>query len=287
MAALEALIFDVDGTLAETEELHRRAFNEAFAEAGLDWRWGTELYRDLLKVTGGKERMLHYAAAYRPHERAPAEEQLRALHARKTERYAALVETGAVRLRPGFARLLAEAREAGMRLAIATTTSPPNVAALLRATLGPASERLFEVIVAGDAAARKKPFPDAYELALAELGLTSASCIAFEDSANGLRAARGAGLATIVTPSLYTADEDFDGALAVLSHLGDPGEPYLHMAGAGAGDGLVVLARLRHWLDGGPRGKDVPRAARPPSSSGRNDHSSHGAGASPSSGILR
>lgn len=249
MAALEALIFDVDGTLAETEELHRRAFNDAFAEAGLAWRWDAELYRELLKVTGGKERMLHYAAAHRPHEPAPADEQLRTLHARKTGRYAALVETGAVRLRPGIARLLEEARAAGLRLAIATTTSPANVSALLRATLGPAAEGWFAVVAAGDAVARKKPFPDVYELALAELGLSPLSCVAFEDSANGLRAARGAGLATVVTPSLYTADDDFEGALATLSHLGDPERPYLHVAGEGRGDGLVTPERLRRWLE--------------------------------------
>lgn len=287
MPALAALIFDIDGTLAETEELHRRAFNEAFAEAGLDWRWGTELYRELLKVTGGKERMRHYAAAYRAHAQAPADEQLRTLHARKTARYTALVETGAICLRPGIARLIDEARAAGVRLAIATTTSPPNVAALLHATLGAAAGDWFEVIVAGDAVARKKPFPDAYELALAKLGLSPVTCIAFEDSTNGLRAARGAGLATVVTPSLYTANEDFDGALAVLSHLGEPGLPYRHMAGAGGGDDLVGLASLRQWLDGGRRQQGSPRAARPPSASARDDHSSHGAGANASRGIVR
>lgn len=256
--ALEALIFDVDGTLAETEELHRQAFNETFAEGGLDWRWGPRLYRELLKVAGGKERMLYYAATHRPPGQAPTDEQIRALHARKTERYASLMEAGALVLRPGIARIMAEARCEGVRLAIATTTSEPNVAALLRATVGRASEDWFEVIVAGDAVARKKPFPDAYDLALEKLRLAPASCVAFEDSAIGLRAACGAGLATIVTPSLHTAEEDFRGALAVLSNLGEPGEPYIHHRGEGACEALLTTAQLRSWFERGDPVADGP-----------------------------
>ena len=198
MTALKALIFDVDGTLAETEELHRLAFNAAFAAAGLPWVWDTGLYATLLEVTGGKERIAHYIAqsAAQPLDTG----RIAALHADKTVRYAQSVAQGGLVLRPGIARLLDEARAAGIRLAIATTTSRPNVDALLRATLG---HDPFEVIAAGDEVAAKKPAPDVYTLALRRLDLPPAACIAIEDTLNGLRSAQGAGIACVMTTSLY------------------------------------------------------------------------------------
>lgn len=220
MDSLQAIIFDVDGTLAETErDGHRPAFNRAFAEAGLDWHWDEELYGELLAVTGGKERIHHYAARYAPAVAARADfaERVRALHAAKTRHYVALVEAGAVPLRPGIGALLAAARAAGLRLAIATTTSAENVDALLRATLGPAAPGWFEVIGAGDVVPAKKPAPDIYQWVLERLALPAAACIAVEDSRNGLRAALGAGLRCLVTPGEYSGDEDFSGAAAVLT----------------------------------------------------------------------
>lgn len=239
-----ALIFDVDGTLAETEELHRRAFNETFAAFGLPWHWDRPLYRTLLEVTGGKERLAHYLEAHDPPASAAVAGRIAALHAAKTARYTALVDSGAARLRTGVARLIAEARGQGIVLAIATTTSLPNIEALLRATLGPDGLDAFATIGAGDMVAAKKPAADIYDLVLQRLALPAGRCIAFEDSANGLAAALAAGVPTVVTPSVYTDDQTFPGALAVVSDLGDPSEPYSHLAGAGAGETMVTLAAL-------------------------------------------
>ena len=243
-----ALIFDVDGTLSETEEVHRLAFNEAFREFGLPWDWNQRLYRALLRVSGGKERITHYVRAHR--REVPSTDLdgfIRQLHERKTETYTRMVASGVAALRPGVERILTEARQAGRRLAIATTTSMPNVEALLEATLGGRSIAWFEVICAGDSVPRKKPAPDIYRSALSGLRLEADACVAFEDSENGLRSARGADIATIVTPALYTDDQDFAGAALVVDHLGAPGRPSTVLAGPKLPERLVngeVLDRL-------------------------------------------
>jgi HAD superfamily hydrolase (TIGR01509 family) len=243
---LKALVFDVDGTLAETEEVHRRAFNETFAAYGFPWRWSPRLYGDLLAVTGGKERILHYVEGYQPRHLDRIAPLVPEAHRHKTLRYEALLAAERVPLRNGVERLIAEARAAGLALAIATTTSRANVAALLTQAL-PDGEACFDAVVAGDEVARKKPAPDAYEKVLADLGLAPAECIAVEDSANGVRAAVAAGISVIVTPSLYTAGEDFSGALAVVSELGLPGRSYEHIAGAGRHDRNVTIEALERW----------------------------------------
>ncbi|HQR58602.1 MAG TPA: HAD family hydrolase [Azonexus sp.] len=223
MNRLHALIFDVDGTLAETErDGHRPAFNAAFSELGLDWHWDEALYRRLLDITGGKERIRHFAARHAPEMAAGAnfEVLVRRLHLAKTAHYVRLVEQRCLPLRPGIARLIDEARQAGIRLAIATTTSPDNVEALLRASLAPEAANWFEVIGAGDIVAAKKPAPDIYCWVLDRLGLPADACLAIEDSENGLKSALTAGLRCLVTVSEYTAGQDFAGAEAVVSDLG-------------------------------------------------------------------
>ncbi|QOZ48578.1 HAD family hydrolase [Bradyrhizobium sp. CCBAU 53340] len=215
-----ALIFDVDGTLAETEELHRRAFNLAFARHGLDWQWDRAVYKDLLRVTGGKERIRAY------HTRqwiAPplSDADIAELHSIKTAHYAELVETGCCALRPGVAELLTAAKARGQRLAIATTTSHGNIEALLSRALGAQWAAAFDAIVAGDDVRDKKPAPDVYLEILARLKLQPSDCVAIEDSANGLVAASRASIPVLITRSMYFRDDDFRDARFVLDDLSD------------------------------------------------------------------
>ena len=231
---LEALLFDVDGTLADTErDGHRVAFNQAFNEAGLDWDWSVDLYGKLLSITGGKERIRHYLDVYnRDFKRPPnLDEFIAGLHQAKTRYYTDLLNQGSIPLRPGVERLLLSAREAGLRLAIATTTTPANVSALLKNTLGPDGESWFEVIAAGDIVPAKKPAPDIYFYAMEKMNLNPAQCLAFEDSANGIKATCDADLVTIITTNDYTRDDDFTGAELVLDCLGEPEAPFKVLKG--------------------------------------------------------
>ena len=230
---LEALIFDVDGTLADTELAHLAAFNQAFAQEGIGWQWDVPLYTQLLEVSGGKERMLHYWRQVRPDVTDlgnGVQATVARLHELKTAAYEQAVRDGAVQLRPGVLKLIEAAHAEGLRLAIATTTSAVNIVALLRRAIAPDWQRFFTVVEDASTAPRKKPDPMVYQQTLARLAVPAAACLAFEDSANGLMAARTAKLATIVTPNDFTAHHDFAGALRVLPDL--------------AG---VSVAQLREW----------------------------------------
>jgi beta-phosphoglucomutase-like phosphatase (HAD superfamily) len=254
MSVLKALIFDVDGTLAETErDGHRIAFNRAFEDAGLGWHWSVEHYGELLAVTGGKERIAHHWQAVDPRAAAApdAAERVRALHAAKTAHYLELVRSGTVVLRPGVRRLLIEARARGLRLAIATTTTEANVRELLTATISPLAPGWFEVMGAGDVVARKKPAPDIYRWVLDRLRLPADECLAIEDSAPGVAAARAAGLATLLTRSVYSSGETITGALADLDGLGTHPDPANGLVPTAEGmrpwSGVVDVNTLRAW----------------------------------------
>jgi HAD superfamily hydrolase (TIGR01509 family) len=249
MFMLQALLFDVDGTLADTErDGHRPAFNAAFREYGLDWDWDVALYGQLLAVTGGKERMKYYVDKFRPDYVKPADfdDLVAELHRAKTRHYTRMLAEGGIPLRPGVKRLLAEARDAGLTLGVATTTTPENVTALLRHSLAADGPEWFDVIAAGDIVPAKKPAPDIYVWAMEKLGLGPEACLAFEDSENGLRASLGAGLRTVVTVNDYTRDHDFTGALAVLTDLGEMDAPYTRLDRPESG--MVDLERIKAWL---------------------------------------
>ena len=248
MSVVEALLFDVDGTLADTErDGHRVAFNRAFADAGLDWDWTVELYGRLLTVTGGKERIRHYLDNYnrefvRPDDLAGF---ISELHRAKTAHYTDLMAEGAIPLRPGVRRLIEQARATGVRLAIATTTTPENVNALIGSTLPAGAIDWFEVIGAGDIVPAKKPAPDIYTWVMRELSLAPARVVAFEDSGHGVTSAADAGIERIVvTVNGYTADQDFGRASIVLDQLGEPDSPAQVLHGDALEHGMVDL----DWL---------------------------------------
>lgn len=231
---LKALIFDVDGTLADTESVHLQAFNHAFAQEGFDWHWNLAHYTRLLDISGGKERLLHHWQQVNPDIRelhsGAVQATIDRLHEIKTAFYEQAVNDGAVLLRPGVLALMDEARSQGLQLAIATTTSPANIAALLRRAFGPDWRSQFVAVGDASNAPLKKPHPQVYQNVLTDMGLAATECIAFEDSSNGLRAAQAAGLATVVTPNRFTAHHDFTGALRVVPDLS-----------------MVNVARLREW----------------------------------------
>jgi beta-phosphoglucomutase-like phosphatase (HAD superfamily) len=218
---LKALIFDVDGTLCETEHLHLHAFNQAFSEAQLDWHWDEELYTKLLTTAGGKERMRRYINEVLGQKPGAWADDITKIHARKTVIYKQLVTQGGLALRPGIATLIKEAQAAGLKLAIATTTSAENVDILCRSLWHKSSADMFVATAAGDEVRLKKPTPDIYLLALERLGFPAENCIAFEDSRNGLLAALGANLTTIIVPSAYTENDDFSPAHMVRSSYED------------------------------------------------------------------
>ncbi len=221
MKRFRALIFDVDGTMAETEELHRRAFNESFEYFRLKWSWDVDLYRKLLAVTGGKERIAHFQDRRFGEGTRMNSAQIEELHRFKTARYAELIARGGCPLRPGVAEIISTAQRRGQLLAIATTTSRNNLDALLAPALGPAWKSLFPVIVAGEDVTRKKPAPDAYLQVLEAFRLPASSCLAFEDSRNGLLAAQSAGIPVVITRSMYFGEDEFDGALRVVRELSE------------------------------------------------------------------
>jgi len=256
---LDALIFDVDGTIADTEETHRQAFNAAFIQFGLWWDWSPQKYAELLAISGGKERIEHYIGTLGlpAAERRRLKELVPAIHASKTRLFTELIADGRAPLRPGVARLIGEARAAGVRVAIASTTTGANVEALISAHLGRDAYRGFAVIACGDQVQAKKPAPDIYQLVLGALRLPAAACVAFEDSENGVRAAKAAGLYTVATPTMWTAAQDLAGADLLLPSLGDAGSPLPPASAAAVGGAVLTLTELARRLHAAARLPDA------------------------------
>ena len=239
---IKALIFDCDGVLVDTErDAHRVGFNRAFAEMGIDAEWDVELYGKLLLIAGGKERMRAYFDEYGWPEGADTpeakDELIVALHKTKTEITAGLVSS--LPVRPGILRIIDEAIAAGVKLGVCTTSNPRFIDAVLD-LFGPERKAAFDFVHAGDVVAKKKPAPDIYLLALETLRLPANDCMVVEDSRNGLLAARGAGLPTLITTSTYTVEEDFTGAIKVVPELGD--EPNVNVRLADLGELAAAAA---------------------------------------------
>ena len=235
MNQLKAVIFDVDGTLAETERSgHRIAFNRAFAAAGLDWHWDEQFYGQLLAITGGKERIQYYLENFHLQCGFAGDhhDMIAKLHADKNRHYVGLLESQTIQLRPGVKRLIEELRAAGIRLAISTTSTPENVTGLIKATMGEGALDWFDCIAAGDIVPVKKPAPDIYHYCLQQLQLDAKESLAIEDSANGLEAAYAAGITTLVTVNSYTMEEDLNSAICVVDQLGEPDSPCKIIAGS-------------------------------------------------------
>ena len=248
MGQLQGLIFDVDGTLANTErDGHRVAFNRAFSELNLDWNWSVEFYGELLKVAGGKERVQYFLHQYQPEfiDAQSIDDFAAKVHKFKTKYYLQLLRDGVISLRPGTKRLIEEARNADIKLAIATTSALPNVIALLEKFL---DLDWFEIIAAGDIVAAKKPAPDIYNYVVDKLKLPVSNLLVIEDSDNGLIAAKAVGLKTIVTVNNYTTQQDFRQADLVISDLGEPDQFCQVKQGTWRGD-YIDLTSLQKILN--------------------------------------
>lgn len=247
---LRALIWDIDGTVAETErDGHRIAFNRAFREVGAGWAWDVHAYGELLRVAGGLERLRHdmQTRAEAPRDPEARERLARAAHRCKNRHYLEIVTSGDLPLRPGVARLMEACMQAGIVQAVATTTGRANVEALLARNLGPAWHARFGALVCAEDAPAKKPDPLVYRFALERLGIAAREALAIEDSPNGLAAATAAGIATVITRSAYFAGADFDGHAAICDDLDGP---LTWRDGVAARTDVAALRALhRAWLD--------------------------------------
>jgi beta-phosphoglucomutase-like phosphatase (HAD superfamily) len=251
---LKTVFFDVDGTIANTEmEGHREAFNHAFMKKDLSWHWDKDLYKNLLQITGGKERIRYFIDHFLKPEDIPraADSLIKELHEIKTASYIEFCQQGKISLRPGIQRLFREIyNDPDMEMAIVTTTSVINVEALLEGSLGLESLVWFECLAGGDVVPRKKPAPDIYLYALNEMDLQPEETVAIEDSENGMKASLAAGIPVIITLNDITKDQNFSGATSVITSLGDPGESFQCIRGNCHGKEYVDLPLLQQWVQG-------------------------------------
>jgi len=246
MRKLKAIIFDVDGTLAATEETHRQAFNAAFKEFDIPFQWSVSEYIELLNISGGKERILKFLQS--KEFKAPVNGSLRdytlKVHQRKSEIYREKLIAGHIGLRNGVERLIKEARQKGISMAIATSTSTANVETVLKSALSEDALSYFETLVSCDLVADKKPSPAVYQYALANLGLKPENCIVIEDTSNGNRSALAAGIQTVISTHPLTVDEDFTGASLIIDQLGEPEKHFTVSSGNSYGAGYVDVDLL-------------------------------------------
>lgn len=244
---LTALLLELEGTLVETEDIHRRAFNAAFREFGESWLWDEPIYRQLLAVGGGKERIKNYIERVAPDykERKDFSIFLDSMHKAKNLAFKELIRSEGVVPRRGVMSLIESAKEAKIHLAITTSMTQENVNCILEQAFGNLS--LFDVIAYGDSVPLKKPSPDLYVWALEELAVPEEAAFAIEGTPHGVRGALNAGINVVVTLAYYTKDENFDGAIAVLDSLGDKDNPFRCVAGDCMDNAYVTLDLMRKW----------------------------------------
>lgn len=249
MTELAAILWDVDGTLAETErDGHRVAFNLAFEKLALPWRWSIERYGELLHVAGGRERLIADLETQPGAPDDPGEREALAteVHRLKNSYYADLVRERAISLRPGVAEMFDECESRGVPMGITTTTSRSNLDALMTVNLGPGWQARFAAIVNGEDVARKKPDPEVYEKAVTGMNVSRDKAVAVEDTPDGVAAARDAGVPVIVARSSYFSDVAIDGAIAIGPGL----ESRAGWVPRAAGDtGRVTLDDIANWLE--------------------------------------
>jgi len=252
MSELKAVLFDVDGTLSETERYgHLVAMNEAFKTVGLDWQWSAELYGDLLKVTGSTERLGHYVKNYQPeyeHINSNVDELIAEIVKHKNANYKRIAEGGEIPLRPGVERVLREIHDSDVRMGIATTTTPQNVDALLLGNIGGDVLDWFEVIAAGNIVPDKKPAPDIYTYALEKMNLKAEECLAIEDSENGVRSALAAGIPVLVTKSEYSNGHDLSGSRLMVDEWGTDEAPMHVLSGEANNHQMISLDLLKEVM---------------------------------------
>ena len=240
--SIKAVFFDQDGVIIDTErDGHRVSFNMTFKEFGFADEWDVEYYHELLQIAGGKERMRHHwktKGFSKPLTEEEIDNLVKEMHKRKTALFVELIETGKLPLRPGIHRFMKEAMEAGLKVAVCTTSNEKAAKAVTEKVL---SDIKFDLVLAGDVVQNKKPDPEIYNLALSKLGLKPEEVFVVEDSKNGVKAAKAAGMKVIVTTNHYTEKEDVDAGDVIVSCLGDAdGEKAEMRKGEIAGfDGVV------------------------------------------------
>ena len=244
---LNAVLFDVGGTIAESEEIHRVSFNEAFKEFGLNWYWDEAIYRELVFVGGGKERIKHYITRAWPEmlKQKNLTKYIESVHKIKGQIYEEFLNDSQLKARPGIIRLLKELKNEKIRLAIVSDTTEENLINLFKKGLGINPIEWFEILAHGGCTIQKKPSPDIYLWTLERLKLPPESCLAIEDAPRGVDSAIDAGLKVLVTPSIYTLEEKFEKSSLLLSHLGEPEEPFNVIKGDAFGHSFVDLDLLK------------------------------------------
>ena len=225
---LNAVLFDIGTIISNSDEVHRQSFNEAFKEFGLKWYWDEAIYKELVLVGGGKERIKYYIKRASPEllKQKNLVNYIQSIHKIKSQIYEDLLHDFKIEVRPGILRLLKEIKKNNLRLGLVSDTTEENLKNLFKKSLNVIPCDCFDVIAHGGCNLPKKPSPDIYYWALEQLKLPPNSCIAIEDYQRGIDSARGAGLNVIVTPSMYTTTNELRGASLIVSDLGEQNKPF-------------------------------------------------------------